>query len=108
MALLFLMFACNVDDDAAPIVDCEQEAERVQIEDDSEAGGMTVQFSIQYSGDLPISEVSWDFGDGTKDTGSPVSHLYINSGTYQVEAQVSLGREDGGCLLVPVTTVNIQ
>jgi len=108
IAVLFLMFACNGDDDASSVIDCEQEIGLVQIEDDSDQGGMTVQFSIQYSGNLSITAVNWDFGDGTKDSGTSVSHLYINSGTYDVQAQVSLGSGESECLAAPTTTVNIQ
>lgn len=108
MMLLFLVIACSGDDDASQVIDCEQEADLIQIEDDSQQGGMTVQFSIQYSGDLRITAVNWDFGDGTKDSGTTVSHLYINSGTYEVEALVLLGSGGSECLVVPVTTVNIQ
>ena len=108
LALLFLMFACNGDDDASQVIDCEQEAGLVQIDDDSAQGGMTVQFSIQYTGNLSVTEVNWDFGDGTKDSGSSVSHLYINSGTYQVQAQVSLSSGENECLAVSMTSVNIQ
>ena len=108
LALLFLMFACSGDDDASQVIDCEQESSLVQIDDDSAQGGMTVQFSIQYTGNLSVMEVNWDFGDGTKDSGSSVSHLYINSGTYQVQAQVSLGRGETECLAVSTTSVNIQ
>lgn len=108
IAVLFLMFACNGDDDASSVIDCEREIGLVQIEDDSAQGGMTVQFSIQYSGNLSITAVNWDFGDGTKDSGTSVSHLYINSGTYEVQAQVSLGSGESECLAVPTTSVNIQ
>ncbi|MGB5403101.1 MAG: PKD domain-containing protein [Robiginitalea sp.] len=108
MALLFLMFACNGDDDVFQGIDCEQEIGLVQIEDDSAQGGMTVQFSIQYSGNQSVRAVNWDFGDGTKDSGTSVSHLYINSGTYQVQAQVSLGSGENECLAEPTTSVTIQ
>ncbi len=108
LALLFMIFACSGDDDASQAVDCEQEASLVQIDDNSAQGGMTVEFSIQYSGSLSVSEVNWDFGDGTKDSGSSVSHLYINSGTYQVQAQVSLSSGEQDCLAVSTTSVNIQ
>ena len=108
MALLFLMFACNGDDDAPQVIDCEQESSLVQIDEDSAQGGMTVQFSIQYTGNLTVTEVNWDFGDGTKDSGSSVSHLYINSGTYQVQAQVTLGTGENQCLVESNTSVSIQ
>ncbi len=108
MAVLFLMFACNGDDDGLQAIDCEQEVLLLEIEEDSAQGGMTVQFSIQYSGDLSVREVNWDFGDGTKDSGSSVSHLYITSGTYLVQAQVTLGQGESECLLAPTTSVNIQ
>jgi hypothetical protein len=108
LALVFLTFACNGDDDASQVIDCEQESGLVQIDDDSAQGGMTVQFSIQYTGNLSVTEVNWDFGDGTKDSGSSVSHLYINSGTYKVQAQVSLRSGENECLAVSKTSVNIQ
>jgi len=108
LALLFLMFACSGDDDAPQVIDCERESSLVQINDDSAQGGMTVQFSIQYTGNLSLTEVNWDFGDGTKGSGSSVSHLYINSGTYKVQAQVSLGSGENECLAVSKSMVIVQ
>ena len=80
----------------------------VGITDDNDSGGMTVQFEVDYSGDLPITSVNWDFGDGTKGSGNSVSHLYINSGTYAVKALVVLDRKGVDCLAEPETTITIQ
>jgi hypothetical protein len=108
VALVLLLFACSGDDDGSGAIDCAQEAALVGISDDSDQGGMTVQFEIQYTGDLPVRTVTWDFGDGTKDSGASVSHLYINSGTYLVTALVELGPEDSSCIVEPTTSVTIQ
>lgn len=108
LALMFLIFSCNGDDDGQQVVNCEQEEALVQIEDDNELGGKTVQFQARYSGNLSVTAVNWDFGDGTKGSGTSVSHLYINSGTYSVQAMVTLGLGDTECIAEPSTTITIQ
>jgi PKD repeat protein len=45
---------------------------------------------------------AWDFGDGSTGTGSPVTHSYTNSGTYQVTL-VSSGL---GCTYTSTTSVS--
>ncbi|MDM9632627.1 PKD domain-containing protein [Robiginitalea aurantiaca] len=108
LTLFVFLVSCSGDDDTPQEINCEQEAARVQIEDDNDLGGMTVQFEVQYSGDLPIASVNWDFGDGTKGSGNSVSHLYVNSGTYSVQALVVLNLGGAECIADPETTVTIQ
>jgi hypothetical protein len=106
LTLLLVLGSCN-DDDQPDEVDCQQEAEQVSIEDDASTGGRIIQFSIAYPGDLPVGQVAWDFGDGTKDSGIEVSHLYTNSGTYEVQAQLVLGI-GVECPVTTTTSVSIQ
>lgn len=108
LPLLFLLSSCNNDDDGQGVIDCVREAALVQIADDNDQGGMTVEFQVQYSGDLSVTAVNWDFGDGTKGSGSTVSHLYINSGTYSVQALVDLSSGPTLCTAEPSTTITIQ
>jgi len=109
LALLFVWVSCSGDDDGQNIViDCAEEAALVQIEDDNDLGGMTVEFTVQYTGDLEVRSASWDFGDGTKDTGVSVSHLYTDAGTYRVQALVNLTYGAAECTAEPETTITIQ
>ncbi len=108
IALLLFVLACNGDDEGAQRIDCAEEEALLGIAEDSDQGGMTVQFEISYTGDLSVREVTWDFGDGTKGSGPAVAHLYINSGTYPVTAIVELGRGDTTCIAESTTSVTIQ
>lgn len=58
-------------------------------------------------GDGQVVSYSWDFGDGTTDTGLNPSHAYAGSGTYQVSLIVT---DDDGAVSMPfqqdVTVVN--
>lgn len=40
-------------------------------------------------GKQPFSSISWDFGDGTKKVGNYVTHIYEQTGTYTIKANVS-------------------
>ena len=53
------------------------------------APGIVVTFD---SGDLGSGLRSWEFGDGAIDTGTVVSHAFMNAGVYQVR----LVLDDGG------------
>ncbi len=47
--------------------------------------GATIQFE---SKSAAIGDCSWDFGDGTKGTGTSASHKYLVAGTYKVKLTV--------------------
>ncbi len=54
---------------------------------------------------------SWDFGDGTTGTGSPVSHTYTNAGGYYVtltamHASPSCSYTNGGSVYIQLTSLN--
>jgi PKD repeat protein len=55
------------------------------------ATGLDVQFNgtLSSDGDGTIASYSWDFGDGTSDTGATPSHTYAADGTYPVTLTVT-------------------
>lgn len=58
--------------------------------------------ATSYAG-TPGMTYSWNFGDGTTGSGSPVTHTYTSSGSYQV----TLIATGGGCVDSSFTTVYI-
>jgi PKD repeat protein len=56
------------------------------VSTDVTAGTMTVHFdgSGSRDSDGTIELFTWNFGDGTSDTGSTVDHTYTQAGTYTV------------------------
>lgn len=34
--------------------------------------------------DIPVASFHWDFGDGSRATGSETSHTYARAGTYEI------------------------
>src|SRR5207245_4652230 len=63
--------------------------------------GQSVSFKSIASGGTAPYAYSWDFGDGTRGTGSSALHIYSGSGTFVVSLQVS----DSSGLTVPASTV---
>ncbi|MEM7373086.1 MAG: PKD domain-containing protein [Bacteroidota bacterium] len=54
-----------------------------------------ITFTDGSSGDFPITDWSWDFGDGTSDNGSAIPpHIYTNDGVYAASLTVTDNR---GC-----------
>lgn len=52
---------------------------------------LEVNFFVDVSSDFPIESVLWDFGDGNTSTELNPSHIYNDSGTYDVNVYVSNG-----------------
>ena len=67
----------------------------------SPTANSAIAFTGLTSGGTAPYTYSWDFGDGTTDTGSSTSHVYSSSGSYAVGLQVS----DSGGLTTSVSTV---
>lgn len=68
-------------------------------------GSTILQFTDTSNAFFGISNVSWDFGDGTNGTGSSVSHVYSASGLYTVTMIVN---GNSGCADTSLQQINIQ
>ncbi len=54
---------------------------------------------------VPAMNVSWDFGDGTSGTGSPVSHTYTQAGAYLVSM---IATAPTGCSYQAVKNIQVK
>jgi hypothetical protein len=52
--------------------------------------------------------ISWNFGDGGTATGTTVSHVFANAGTFNVSATVSDGKTDAKAPDLPITIRNVN
>jgi PKD repeat protein len=82
--------------EASAVSEVENFAPEAKVSNDVKGlTDMPIQVDGRRSFDVDGSIVSytWDFGDGTTDTGAQVSHVYTTSGVYTVELTVM---DDGG------------
>jgi len=75
--------------------------------------GLAVSFTATVSGGIPPYSVSWNLGDGTRGTGSSVTHSYAAPGLYPIKVWVndSIGGSyvtNGTVLVNPPPTVTVQ
>ena len=71
-------------------------------------GNLTTPFrftSVSTDPDGTISEISWDFGDGTAGTGASVSHLYRSGGDFNVTLTVT-DNENAQSVCVTLIRIN--
>jgi len=54
-----------------------------------------ITFTLQYVGDFTAT-ITWEFGDGTSQTvvGTSATHIYNDSGNYDVKANITLSGDD--------------
>ncbi len=102
--MVFLTLSCS-GDDAENIINCLGESSFISIEIENDNGDRTVGFSIDYTGDLTLRSVEWDFGDGNTSSGTSVSHTYSAAGSFSVKAKVEL--RDGDAFCKPEKTRNV-
>jgi PKD repeat protein len=60
------------------------------------AAPLTIDFTGSVQGGTGPYTFSWDFGDGTSDTGETISHTYATDGTYNVILTVTDGAGQSG------------
>ncbi len=104
LGMVLLTFSCS-GDDAENIINCLGESAFVRIEIENDNGDRTVGFSIDYTGDLVVRSVEWEFGDGNSGNGTSVSHTYTAAGSFTVKAIVEL--RDGDAFCKPEKTRNV-
>ncbi len=104
LGMVFLTLSCS-GDDAENIINCLGESSFISIEIENDNGDRTVGFSIDYTGDLTLRSVEWDFGDGNTSSGTSVSHTYSAAGSFSVKAKVEL--RDGDAFCKPEKTRNV-
>ncbi len=73
---------------------------------DTATVGSSIKFdgSCSYDSSGTIISYSWDFGDGSRDTGAAVSHTYASAGSYVVTLTVT---DDKGATAASTKTVTI-
>jgi PKD repeat protein len=69
--------------------------------------GMSATFDASTSSDVegPIAAYTWDFGDGSTSTGTPVSHRYETAGDHEVTLTVTDSKGQTSTSTQTVTTV---
>jgi len=97
-----LIFACGCSTPDGGKVNMPPDA---SISTDVTPGSLTVHFdgSGSRDSDGTIELFTWDFGDGTSDTGSTVDHTYSQPGTYPVKLTVTDNRGGMGTASTAVT-----
>jgi PKD repeat protein len=50
--------------------------------------GNTISFTVNYSGTLTPDSITWEFGDGSKDSSGTVIHKYVTQGKYVPSVRV--------------------
>lgn len=105
--LTLLATSCS-SKDLEKVFDCLGESARVGIEVENENGDRTVNFSIDYFGDLNVGTVAWVFGDGNTGTGASTSHTYAEAGTYSVRAIVNLSDGTENCKPEQTRSVTVE
>ena len=98
-ALLFMllignMSSCNLEES----LDCI--AEFILVDIDYNASSTNVKeitLTVNYSGSYSMSNIEWDFGDGSTGSGNPATHTYAAPGNYDVSATVTLDNGDVDC-----------
>lgn len=112
--VFFISNSCSKHDDEA-IVDCFGESLLVSLKHSADGtNAKLINYSIEYGGSNTVSSVKWTFGDGTpaqtvnSATGA-VSHTYATAGTFEVKADVTLGKGGGGsCTVSPKKNVTVN
>ncbi|MTH17090.1 PKD domain-containing protein [Flavobacterium sp. LC2016-01] len=114
LALVFFANnSCSKHDDEA-IVDCFGESILTELKHSADAGNSKIiNYSIQYSGSNSVSNVKWNFGDGTPvqtitSANGAVSHTYTAAGTFEVKADVAISKSGGSCAVSPKKSVTVN
>jgi hypothetical protein len=94
--------ASNVDNVTGDTLqrESEQESERqneleIAMSTRTAAIGVPITFSLKNAGS-DVAAVNWQFGDGTRAAGNPVTHSYITAGEFDVDVEVTLA---GGAIV---------
>lgn len=106
--IAFTFFSCS-DDDVKSGIDCIAESAYIHFSsspdpDDSH----TITFSVSYTGEMTLTSVKWEFGDGQSVTTEEhtVTHTYTNSGEFTAKANVELNNGQCGSSHTRTITIN--
>lgn len=105
--ILLLLISCSKDD-GKDVVDCFGEGLLMNVTHTVENENV-VNFQITYNGSHILKNtVIWDFGGGNVETitGTTATHAYLQSGSYEVKANVSLVSPDCTFALKEDVTIN--
>lgn len=107
LTLVFVAsISCSKKDDEE-IIDCFAEAIFMKVHNSTDATNpKLMNYSATYSGSGTLTNVKWNFGDGTTGTGASVQHTYGAAGTFDASAEITVkinGSECTSTIKRPVT-----
>ncbi|HKO77502.1 MAG TPA: PKD domain-containing protein [Flavobacterium sp.] len=110
VVILFLNFSCSKDD-VSKGIDCVAESFFVKLKHTTDAANpKKINYEIEYTGSYTLSSVKWTFGDGTTETvsGTTVSHIYTEAGTFTVKADVTIKKDNESCTSSHTKSVTVN
>lgn len=103
-----IILSCS-DDDADSFFSCLGETSITHIVHNIDSNNaLQVNFEIEYNGDYSLSNVQWDFGDGSSGSGATTSHTYNSAGTYLIKASVSVNEEGNNCSFTKDKSITVD
>ncbi|SHM74785.1 hypothetical protein SAMN05444266_110215 [Chitinophaga jiangningensis] len=109
LLLFLLLSACGKSE--RQDVDCPGESNAVKFDYVTDpANSRKVDYTISYTGDISITSITFDYGDGKTESLSVLtgSHTYAQPGVYIVKATLTLQNSTGViCAITPAKRVTI-
>ena len=104
-----LLSSCQAILDAA--IDCATEAALLNLEAQEDiSNSRRYIFTLDYSGNKVIEEITYVFGDGNSQTttSTQVSHTYTMAREYSVVARIDLKQGNGTCSLEETLEIEVN
>ncbi|WP_291906467.1 PKD domain-containing protein [Chitinophaga sp. CB10] len=106
---VLLVSGCGKTDRSA--LDCAAASDAIKLEYATDpANARKVDYTIRYTGDVAITSVTFDYGDGKAESLAVLTgtHTYAQPGSYTVKATLTLQNSSGEiCAITPAKRITI-
>ena len=109
LTVIFISDSCT-EEQIDSITNCWGQSSKVEIQYSLDPlNAKKITYSVKYEGSGSLNSIKWTFGDGKPTVeGLRVTHTYETAGNYEVQADITVRKDQENCNVIEKKNVQVN